>query len=90
MSTLRNLLDIMVLPQEIMNITRTSDGYFLGQEYGDIGFNRFFGRPNPSSPSTFEFIWQRFRKLSLNERKALIKMARLKGVDLRVFLRRGY
>jgi hypothetical protein len=28
-------------------VTETSDGYFLGRERGDIGFNAFLGQPSP-------------------------------------------
>ena len=28
------------------SITQTSDGYFLGMRFGDIGYNDFLGRPS--------------------------------------------
>lgn len=28
-------------------VTQTSDGFFLGRAWGDIGFNAFLGKPSP-------------------------------------------
>ena len=86
---LRNLLKIMCLPASMfVNFTVDSTGNVLAQEIGDIGFNAFMGKPNPQGPG-IEWAWNRFRELSMPERRQVIKLACAKGVNLRDFLKRG-
>ena len=46
-SPTENLLNLMNLgPLGLADVVRTSDGFYLGQEPGDIGFNVFIGCPS--------------------------------------------
>lgn len=91
MSTLENLMSIISLPSRLyQNFTITSDGYYLGMEHGDIGFNAFLGKPNGNlQPTTIRRSYEKFRLLSLTEKKSVVLLARGKGVNLRSFLVKG-
>jgi hypothetical protein len=40
------LLDVLNLrPAGIVDVVRTSDGYYIGQDPGDLGYNHFIGKP---------------------------------------------
>ena len=48
MSATDNLIDLMNLgPLGVEDVVRTSDGFYLGQAPGDIGYNVFIGKPDP-------------------------------------------
>ena len=47
MDAQRNLLRVMNLPARFVGVVRTSDGHYLAQEEGDLGYNAFLGRPAP-------------------------------------------
>lgn len=46
---MRNLLRVLNIPDRmgLVAICRTSDGHYLGQEKGDLGYNVFIGQPAP-------------------------------------------
>ena len=48
MDTQRTLLRLMNLPpSRFAGVMRTSDGFYIAQEQGDVGYNAFLGNPNP-------------------------------------------
>lgn len=51
-------------------VTLTSDGYFLGQAWGDIGFNHFLGLPSDAAIARTQTL---FEKLSKDHQQELIR-----------------
>ena len=48
MSAMNNLMRVTLLDMlGFESITRTSDGFYLGQLPGDVGYNAFIGAPRP-------------------------------------------
>lgn len=48
-SPTENLLNLMNLRLlGLVDVVRTSDGFYIGQKPGDIGYNAFIGKPNPN------------------------------------------
>ncbi len=82
------LLGICHLPTDFVDVIRTSDGHYLAQRYGDIGFNHFLGKPNkcplPGTVEVAKKYWNRAEGLA--EKKALLRLARRKNIQLRDFL----
>lgn len=64
-------------PFDVEEVTRTVDGSYLARERGDIGFNRFLGRPKPSSWSK-----QQWEGLTNREQLAVLAVAVRWGVAL--------
>ncbi len=73
-TTKGNLMRLMCLggaPVELENITRTSDGFYIGREPGDVGYNAFIGRPqhiDNAQDSTREIVRTFWDSLSETER----------------------
>lgn len=85
---MRELLQVMNLePLQLVAVMVTSDGFYLGRERGDIGFNAFLGMPRPGSFAVSE-SWRKFRGLNLAGRKGVVRAARASNVRLRTFLPR--
>ncbi len=51
-------------------ITLTSDGYFLGRAWGDIGFNHFLGTPSAAAIARTQTL---FRKLSKDHQQEILR-----------------
>lgn len=72
---------------EFADFTVTSDGWWLAQAYGDLGYNVFLGRPSfhpgPGKDQT-RAVWSR---MSLGERKLFVKAARAYGLNPKEMLR---
>lgn len=85
---IRDLLTICALPPgRVADVIRTSDGHYLAREVGDCGFNAFLGAPNPRPrPETTARAWRAFRA---GDRRAIVRLARARGVRLRDFLVKG-
>lgn len=48
MDTNRTLLKLMNLPPgRFAGVCRTTDGHYIAQIHGDVGYNAFLGRPAP-------------------------------------------
>lgn len=48
MDAMTNLLRLMNLPpSRFSGVVRTSDGFYIARENGDIGYNAFLGQPSP-------------------------------------------
>jgi hypothetical protein len=58
-------------------ITITSDGYFLGRAWGDIGFNHFLGQPSSAAIARTQAL---FDKLPEEHQAALIRTLRARGI----------
>ncbi len=87
MDTNGQLLKLMCLGH-LQDVAVTSDGFFLGMEMGDIGYNVFLGQPNPGTHGR-EFSRSRWQELTFSERKAVVRRARGKAINLRLFLPKG-
>jgi hypothetical protein len=85
-----SLLRVCALPPSAFtDVMRTSDGHYLAERAGDIGFNAFLGAPNPRpQPATTRLAWSAFRVLTLTERRSLVRLARSRNVRIRDFLLR--
>ena len=86
MSAHRNLMDVMCLGR-YQNVMKTSDGFFIAMEYGDIGFNAFLGQPNPGQIGR-EFSRGKWQALNFSDQRAVARIAKAKAIDLRTFLPR--
>ena len=51
-------------------VIRTSDGHFLGQEWGDIAFSHYLGSP---SPAVITLTQRLFGKLSHDHQQELVR-----------------
>jgi hypothetical protein len=81
-----NLLSIMNIPKsfDFVDITKTSDGHFIGMKAGDCGFNHFLGRPSKPHPGPGRdrmlSVWG---KLDKAEKLAVLLLAATKRISLR-------
>ena len=51
-------------------VTLTSDGFFLGRAWGDIGFNHFLGTPSAAAIGRTQTL---FKKLSKDHQAELLR-----------------
>lgn len=58
-------------------VVRTSDGHFLGQAWGDVGFNHYLGNP---SPAVITLAQRLFGRLSTNHKQELIRRLEERGI----------
>ena len=80
-TTRNNLLALMNLPSETIDrVCRTSDGYYMAQLRGDIGYNHFLGQPNPphEGPGR-DAMLKVWASLALPERKDVLALAQNPG-----------
>ena len=47
MTAHETMLRLMSLPRHFVGVTRTSDGFYIAQVEGDVGYNAFLGKPQP-------------------------------------------
>lgn len=67
----------------------TSDGWYMAKKHTDIGYNTFLGRPNSDrTQGSINFSWMQFDKLGFAEKKAVVYLAKTKGISLRDFLKK--
>ena len=72
MGHLMLIMGIRGAPMELESITLTSDGMYLGQVSGDMGYNAFLGRPNSNPlPETRELLQGHWNGLSAPEQDAV-------------------
>ena len=78
-TTMGKLMQVMGLggaPYELEAICRTSDGFYMGQLVGDIGYNVFIGKPAKPHPGPGRdltlSVWE---GLSEQERKQILSLA---------------
>ncbi len=72
MSATANLIDLMNLgPLGVTDVVRTSDGFYLGQAPGDLGYNVFIGKPNPHEGPGRERSRGLWEGLTVQERNAV-------------------
>ncbi len=84
---MKNLIRLLNLPSNIALITVTSDGCFLGQAFGDIGFNHFFGKPSFHAGVGKERSQHVWKSLSYKDQRDLARLAPQFNLDLRTILR---
>ena len=72
-SATKNLIKLMNLgPTGAVDVVRTSDGFYLGQAPGDIGYNMFIGRPSPVHEGPgLEHTLAVWESLTVQERNAV-------------------
>ena len=58
-------------------ITLTSDGYFLGRAWGDIGFNHFLGQPSAAAIGRTQAL---FKKLSKDHQAELLRTLHARSI----------
>jgi hypothetical protein len=86
-TAMQNLMRVMNLPPGLHSITVTSDGYVMGMREGDVGYNLFFGKPNPRpKPSTVALSVRTFDALPGSEKADVRKLAGQLGVRLETFI----
>lgn len=84
MTTKEKLINLMALRcKNIVDVIKTSDGFYLGMAEGDIGFNDFIGRPQaphdgPGRDNMLK-VWGGFTD---QERQDVVDLAEGKGIDL--------
>jgi hypothetical protein len=83
---MNNLVRLLNLPPNIVAVTRTSDGFYLGRAAGDCGFNAFFGKPSHHAGPGRDASITTWRRYTFTERKSAIRAARGAGIPLRAFL----
>lgn len=77
METKEALLKLMCLPTSRFDgVCRTSDGNYLDQAKGDLGYNVFLGNPSPPHDGPGRrFMFDTWDSLSREERKAVLHLA---------------
>ena len=71
-----NLINVMNLrPTGVIAVCRTSDGHYLGQHPGDIGYNVFLGSPKPHPGPGRDRSTQVWNALTLDAQAAVKKIA---------------
>lgn len=84
-SAMGNLMRLMCLggaPYELEAVCRTSDGCYLGQVAGDVGYNAFLGRPkhiDNAQPETRQMVLGIWEGLDEQARLAVKALARRPG-----------
>lgn len=84
MTTAQQLLKVMNLDMfGFVNVVKSSDGFYLGQEEGDIGFNAFIGKPAPvhSGPG-LERALSAWKTYSETDQQLVTALALSKSIDL--------
>ena len=59
-------------------ITLTSDGYFLGRAWNDIGFNHFLGQPSAAAIARMQTL---FKKLCKDHQQELLRALHIRGIQ---------
>ena len=78
------LLKLMSIPtSQYMDVIKTSDGYYLGMAYDDIGFSHFLGNPSPphDGPGR-DYMLATWNGLSDSDRARVYGLAKAKGINL--------
>jgi hypothetical protein len=67
---MENLLKVMAIPTSRYDgVCRTSDGFYMGRERGDIGYNAFLGSPSLRCEGPgYEFRIKAWERLSEEEK----------------------
>jgi len=58
-------------------VIRTSDGFFLGRAWGDVGFNHFLGNPSQTAIARTQRL---FGSLSNDHQQELIRQLAARGI----------
>lgn len=76
MGHLMLVMGIRGAPTSLEAITLTSDGWYMGQLSGDLGYNVFLGRPNSNPlPETRELLQGHWNGLTAPEQDAVLRLA---------------
>lgn len=78
MNTQEAMLRLMNLPPSMrfVGVCRTSDGMYLAQVEGDLGYNAFIGKPAPPHPGPGRNMMMKvWEGLTQEERKAVYAQA---------------
>jgi hypothetical protein len=77
MDTMQNMMRLMCLPwADLQAVCKTSDGMYMGRSHGDIGYNRFFGKPNHRpNRETRDHVRRIWIEMTEAERIAVIELA---------------
>lgn len=81
------IMDLLNLPSHFASIIKTSDGHFLAQVYGDVGFNHFLGQPAFHNGPGKDRSRQTWKRLTFREKRTAIKQANLLSLSLKEMLR---
>ena len=85
---MKELMRLMNLPRSFVSFTRTSDGFYLAQELGDIGFNVFLGRPSHHPGFGRDASFSTWRGFTFGQRRRAVCAARRMNMSLRDWLPR--
>ncbi len=58
-------------------VTLTSDGFFLGRAWGDIGFNQFLGEPSAAAIARTQNL---FKKLSKDHQQEILRALNARNI----------
>jgi hypothetical protein len=75
----QTLLSLMAIPSSfnLEAIVKTADGFYIGRDRGDIGYNRFIGKPStPHSGPGKDLILKRWHALSAGEQRLIVHAAK--------------
>lgn len=75
----RDTLDLLHIPACVAAVVRTSDGFFLAQDTGDCGFNRFLGKPSFHDGPGKRLMQQKFRVMSYSRKRRVVFWLRYLG-----------
>lgn len=82
------LMKFLALPDDYVDIVQTSDGHWLAQSRGDVGYNHFLGEPALEHDGPGKEYRQAFwRGLSYHDRKRLVRITQTAQLDLKKALR---
>lgn len=66
MGRLMQIMNLSGAPYELEAVCKTSDGFYMGQIAGDLGYNVFIGKPAAPHPGpglkNALAIWEKFTK----------------------------
>lgn len=88
---MKELMNLLNIPSsfKLAELSVTSDGFYLGRAAGDIGFNRFLGKPSFKAGPGRERSRSVWRELSFSGRRRAVAQARKLGIELRSMLGKG-
>jgi len=91
-SARENLLRLMNLPPSRFDgVVRTSDGFYLAQVKGDIGYNAFLGKPSAPHPGPGrDLMLEAWNGLDEQERIDVLALAARPGDGSPILLERDF
>ena len=80
---MEELIRLLNIPEGIVELVKTSDGFYMGRAIGDIGANVWLGVPSFHDGPGRDRSRATWRSMSYRERRRGLRMARRFDVRLR-------